>query len=464
MNLKLRFALLFTFFVAVILISSTVTIYILNYNYRESEYFERVKVEGLEFRNTLSHISNPNKAASELLTQILHNSTLYDERIVIADTSGKIIYKIPDTLHFSVSPAILQKIKTEKEYRWYSSNLYQHVGTYLREENQIVIAAGLDEPGFGKIYKLKIILGAVLIGGLLLTAFISFFFVREAFLPLTNLSMQMKSTTLQNLTRRIAVKETKDEINEIASNFNAMLERLDRAYGFQKSFVYHASHELRTPLATMLSQTESALGKEMKEPEYKKLLHSLKEEQQELIELTNSLLLISQYEEMAFAQEWPELRIDEIIYATVSHAKRTFPDLKVTIGFNPLPENDNDLTIQGNESLLKSAFFNLLKNAYLYSTDQKVKINIKPNGKNILIQMENGGPQPNPEELEKIMVPFYRGNNALKSKGFGLGLSIIHRIITIHKGRISYTALSGSINRFTVTLFNLVPGSENTGA
>ena len=452
MNLKLRFALLFTLCVAAILISSSVAIYLLNYHYREVDYYERVKAEAMEFHNTLSDLPDPSSLSSDTLVRVLHNSTLYDEQIVLADTNRVVLYKLPDSLHVDISLYTLQRIKDEKEYRWYSESKYQNVGVFLPEEGRIIIATGHDKTGLVKLVKLRIILGLVLIVGLLVAAFISFLFVREAFRPLTKLSWQLKNTSLQDLTRRLEVKNTKDEISEIAENFNAMLDRLDKAYGFQKSFVYHASHELRTPLATMLSQTESALGRPMTGTEYEKLLISLKEEQQELIELTNSLLLISQYEEMRFAQEWPSLRIDEILYETVSQAMRALPGLVAEIRFVPLPENDNDLIIQGNESLLKSAFFNLVKNAFLYSSDQKVSISIESNLSDIRVHIENGGPQPGPEEVEKLMVPFYRGQNALKSKGFGLGLSIIHRIITIHKGKISYQALSGSINRFTVIL------------
>ena len=190
----------------------------------------------------------------------------------------------------------------------------------------------------------------------------------------------------------------------------------------------------------------------MAEQDYKELLISLKEEQQELIELTNSLLLISQYEQMGFAQEWPQLRIDEILYETVSNANRMFPGLTVNLAFTTLPENDSDFIIQGNESLLKSAFINLLKNAYLYSIDQKVDVNLESVGNEVRVYIESVGPQLQPDEVEKIMVPFYRGQNALKSKGFGLGLAIIDRIITIHKGKISYAALANNINCFTITL------------
>ncbi|MFT2526190.1 histidine kinase dimerization/phospho-acceptor domain-containing protein, partial [Escherichia coli] len=75
------------------------------------------------------------------------------------------------------------------------------------------------------------------------------------------------------------------------------------AFFFQKNFVQHASHELRTPLAVMLSQTESALHNQHTIEEYKKILESLREDQQQMIELTNSLLLISQYEKLDFQDD-----------------------------------------------------------------------------------------------------------------------------------------------------------------
>ena len=460
MNLRLRFALLFTVVVAVLLVVSSGTIFFLFSNYRQSEFFQRLKTEGLEFNKTITTISNQVDFDSKLLVHLLHNSTIYDQRFVVIDRTGSIIRKIPDSLHFSLNKDLLETILKEKEHFWFSGKNYQSVGLLLNDAGQVLIATGYDKHGFEKISQLRLILLTVLFGGLVVAAFVSFLFVEEAFKPLTKLSTQMKKTDFQNLGQRIEVNDTKSEINDIARNFNGMLERLDKAFDFQKSFVYHASHELRTPLATMLSETESALGKEMSLSEYKKLLISLKEEQQELIELTNSLLLISQYSE-AGQQQWPVLRLDEILYETVSHTKRVLPDLSISIAFNPMPSNAEDLIIRGNETLLKSAFSNLLKNAYLYSVDQKVNITIEPEGPTILVHVDNKGTQLPGNEKENIMVPFFRGSNALKTKGFGLGLAIVHRFISIHNGTVTYTPINNNINRFSITLEKAIyPASQ----
>jgi signal transduction histidine kinase len=452
MNLKLRFALLFTFFVAVILIISSGTIYFLYYNYREAEFFQRVKNEGLEFHNTVKNKAVLLELDSTLFRRLLRNSTVYDERIVIMDINGKVLHKLPDTLHFAIDHAALEKIKKQDEYVWYDADNYQHVGILLKGTGEILVSAGYDRPGLEKLYNLRIILIAVLTGALLFTAFISFVFVREAFMPLKRLSMQMKQTTFQNLSQRLPIGDSKDEISDIARNFNGMLERLNGAFDFQKSFVYHASHELRTPLATMLSETESALSKKLTVEEYDKVLFSLKEEQQELIELTNSLLLISQSDEMGYTQAWPLVRIDEVLYDAISYSKKMFRELSIDMVFGAMPDNAEDLVVRANESLLKSVFVNLVKNAFMYSIDQKVKITLEAAGDTILIHFDNTGTQLPADEKENIMSPFFRGGNALKTKGYGLGLAIVYRFISLHKGTVTYMPVSNDVNRFTITL------------
>ena len=128
----------------------------------------------------------------------------------------------------------------------------------------------------------------------------------------------MEATSEVDLRKRIPENGAFAEVNMVARNFNAMLERLEKTFEFQRSFVHHASHELRTPLATMLSHTESALANPLTEEEYRAVLGSLKQDEERMIELTNSLLLISQFEQEGFDQSWPVCRIDEILYDKIS--------------------------------------------------------------------------------------------------------------------------------------------------
>ena len=146
-----------------------------------------------------------------------------------------------------------------------------------------------------------------------------------------------------------------------------------------------ASHELRTPLTSMLAQTEAAIDKDLSSRESNAILRSLKEDQQHLIELTNSLLLLSKYEKLPALTELAVIRVDETLYEAIDTIKLLFPDCSILVNFTTLPDNDSFLTVLGNEVLLRSALQNLVKNACFYSDDNHVAINIDANGAGIKI-------------------------------------------------------------------------------
>jgi signal transduction histidine kinase len=286
-----------------------------------------------------------------------------------------------------------------------------------------------------KLTGLRIILTIVFLGGLLLTAFFSFLYVNGALKPLRLLSVQMKYTTEQNLNKRLPDRKPHDELWQISQNFNEMLSRLITAFENQKSFVHLASHELRTPLASMLSQTESALNKKLTEQEYKQVLQLLKDDELKNIELTNSLLLLAQYEKMAEQKEWPALRAEQVIYESMATVQKMIPEASIMFQFSSLPDDEKEILIKGNEGLLKVAIINLIKNAINYSNDKKVQITLVPEKQNMKIKFENTGTVLSSEEANKLIVPFFRGANVQKVKGYGLGLSIVHRILQLHKGQ-----------------------------
>jgi signal transduction histidine kinase len=131
--------------------------------------------------------------------------------------------------------------------------------------------------------------------------------------------------------------------------------------------------------------------------------------------------------------------------------KRIYPGINVSLEFAYLPENDLYLSIQGNDALLRSAFRNLIKNAFQYSDDKNVSIIIEADRDFINIHFVNKGKVLAQSEQERLFIPFFRGENAMRKRGFGLGLSIVKRIILLHKGTVSYTVAADNENRFTVS-------------
>jgi len=254
----------------------------------------------------------------------------------------------------------------------------------------------------------------------------------------------------QDITER---KKTEDALRDIAERKKEE-ERLKKTMKQIADFVRHASHELRTPLATMLLQTETALKKELTAEETKNLLESLKEEQEKLIELTNALLMLSKYDETTVLARQPVLRIDELIYEAMAAAKKNFPDININMVFVNDAYDESQLLLACNETLLLTAFTNLIKNAYLYSDNKTIAVKIEIVSNKLNIHFENTGRIIAEAEREKIFFPMVRGENAVVAKGFGLGLSIVKRIAMLHKGDINYEAVGNNINRFTLTFLN----------
>ena len=452
MGIKFRFAVLLTFFVSLLLIVSFSSIYLLYYNYREDEFYDRVEAEGQEFADIVNNFKDQKVADEVKILKGLHNNTLWDECLEVFDSTGVAINSLPDSFNYKIDQGFLLKIKRDIDQKVkYFIGDKQYVAFYKADTKNFVIASGYDLSGLKRLSNLRYILFAVFFGAILITVFVSLTFVTQLLKPLIKLSNQIQHINESKLTERVEVTEGNDEITQIGKNFNSLLERLNNAFESQKTFVHHASHELRTPLATMFAQTESALKKELSVADYKLLLLSLKEDQQEMIELTNSLLLLSQYEKLKTSKDWPAIRIDEVIYDSISFTKKIFPNAEILFSFENVPEHEGDIMLKGNETLLKSAFGNLIKNGYLYSTDKKITITVNYNFDSIFIHFDNFG-NGITSTFEELITPFFRGENTAIIRGFGLGLSIVDRIMKLHEGLVSYCYIDNKINRFTIQL------------
>jgi signal transduction histidine kinase len=451
MNLKTRLALLYSLSVFIVLVASAVSIYVLNENFRKEEFIKRLVIEASESYQLFTDDDKIEYLDDQL--DFNAQTSLQQEKIFIYDSALHLRYSSPGAKPINISPQIFEAARN-KQHHDFTVNEDEAVILYGRQKNNYyyTIVTARDVFGKRKSENLRVLLFFSILGGLLLSGLLAFFYVRHIMQPLEELKEQIQKINEGNLTERISIRRHNDEVWEIAEKFNEMLERLEQAFEQRKNFVQHASHELRTPLANMLAHTESALNKDLTAEEYKVTLHSLKEDQQDLIDLTNSLLALSRYESVKSLTDFVSVRIDEVLYHTVDFIKQVWPKAAVSIEFETIPDDEQFMCVQGNESLIRSAIQNLVKNAIQYSENFKVMIWIDATEKGVTLKFDNTGKQILPEEQSRLFIPFFRGENSMFKKGYGLGLSIVQRIITLHKGRISYQALDNNTNRFIVFL------------
>ncbi|HVX52744.1 MAG TPA: HAMP domain-containing sensor histidine kinase [Chitinophagaceae bacterium] len=443
---------LHTLLVCTILVIAMSIVYFIYSNTRNDDLSKRLWVQAIQWYKQFD--SGYKLTAEE--TDILNNSpqsAVTELHVVIVNRLGVVVYEEPRLPVYKPSGSDLADIKINGRF-FYRNDDYAYFGIYIPASAMYVIARSNDTYGLTRMEKLRFIMILVGVGALVVLSTFSFIYVMTTTKPLVELSLQMRKISEENLKERFKMGKgniKKNEIMQISANFNNMLDRLDKAFEMQKSFTHHASHELRTPLASMLAQTEMALRKDLTPEEAKEILASLKEDQQELIELTNSLLLLSQYEKISYSSNWPMVRIDELLYDTIGTVKRMFPGIIISLEFLQVPDNEINLSISGNYTLLRSAFRNLIKNAFQYSEDKKVAIAIKAGTEGVDVYFDNKGKTLNIKDKDRLFIPFFRGENAIRKRGFGLGLSIVKRIVQLHQGIIKYEAVADNTNRFIVT-------------
>jgi len=157
MSLKLRFALIFTLFVAIMLAISSFIIHLLYSNYREEEFYQRVKSEGVIFHDFVFRIKDPNEAAMAKMMSGISTNSVFDEKIVVIDGQGQILNKLPYTFRPTFEQSLLDKIRLRGEYRFEIDD-YQSVGVYYKNSGFYTIASGYDLSGYKKLHNLEIIL------------------------------------------------------------------------------------------------------------------------------------------------------------------------------------------------------------------------------------------------------------------------------------------------------------------
>lgn len=454
MNFKIRSAILFTAIVASILLVSYVSIYLSYVSFKEDEFYLRLEQKA---KTTYKFLVEVKEIDYNLLKVIDKNTIneLYNEKVLIFDESFRLIYSSIDDHEVSYSIDLLKQISKEKNIR-YKEKGREVVGLLVSHngKNALVLASATDTYGGKKLTNLRFTLIVSYIIALLLTAAISYVYVRQSFAPIDLLNQQITNINQASLNERVPENDSNDELNKLAQNFNQMLNRLESAFKVQRSFIQHASHELRTPLANLIASCEAALKKEQTPDQYRALIKSLNEEHHNLVEVTNALLLLSKYESSKNQIEFKEIRIDELLFEAIEEAHTQYP--KHLIKFNLYDElTEQNLTINGNDVLLKTALNNIIRNACKYSENHEVEIELNIIQENLVLSVRNVGQTIDDDELDLMLQPFFRGKNAVNQKGYGLGLSIAGRIIELHEGQITYQK-AASLNQFNVQFPNRI--------
>lgn len=452
MKIKTRLTILFTLITAAILLAFASVIYISAKENREKEFYSLLKKEALTKANLFFNA----KVETQTLQDIYKNNRqiLNEVEVAIYDSSFNLLYHdAVDIDYVKETPEMINEIYQKREKQFYQED-WQVIGLRYEFENKnyIITATAIDQYGYNKLDSLLKNSIVVFVISILFIYVAGRFFSKRAFDPVKEMTEKTKVISATNLDLRLNSNGSKDELSELANTFNEMLSRLENSFDAQKNFVSNISHELRTPLAAIITELELSANKEKNAEEYKTAINNALNDAKKLVRLSNSLLDLAKASYDPAEISFKPIRIDEILLDARQQVQKVNSDYKIDIHFENDFENDNQISVNGNEYLLKVAFVNLFENGCKFSNNNQCNVSVFFEKEKMKLCFIDKGIGISEDDLKNIFVPFYRGDNKNIADGNGIGLSLTQKIIHLHKGSISVQSKQHQGTTFTVDL------------
>lgn len=248
----------------------------------------------------------------------------------------------------------------------------------------------------------------------------------------------IKSTnriTINNLeNERLNVEGTQNELKEIASTINSMLDRLELSYETQKQFVSDASHELRTPIAVVQGYINMLDRWGAKDAEIlEESVDAIKNEAKSMQELVEKLLFLSRHDKKTLKLKKKKFDVGKLVEEMLKEGKIMVKDKNIE------PLDINSVILYGDQQTIKEAVRVLFENAVKYTEKgDTIYLGCEREGKNCVITIADTGLGMDEKDMDNVFHRFYRSDHVRNGKvsGHGLGLSIAKLIVLKHAGTI----------------------------
>jgi heavy metal sensor kinase len=290
--------------------------------------------------------------------------------------------------------------------------------------------------------------------GLLLAGTGGYFLARKSLAPVVAMGAQARQIGATNLHDRLPVLNANDELGQLATIFNDLLDRLDQSFERQRRFIADASHELRTPLAILRGEAEVAMSQPGRTAQdYLESLKILHEETSRLIKIVEDLFTLTRADSGQYPLSLQNVYLEEIV-ADCAHSVRTLArekniDLRV--------DASSECPLNADPALLRRMILNLLDNAIKYTAEGgRVEIACRVTPEALEVRVTDTGPGIPQELHSRIFERFFRVDPARsrsgREGGAGLGLSIALWIAQAHNGRLELVRSDAAGSHFAVYL------------
>ncbi len=428
-------------------------IYLLSEQARSRTFFHDLKSEAL----TKAHLYLQNQVDAQTMQSIYLNNRKFINEVEVAvyTTDFRMLY------HDAIQSDIIKEdrnmindILRRKEIEFYIGR-YQGIGMLYSfgGKDYIVTAAAYDGYGYNNLYELQQTLLILFVVGLTLLFLAGYFLARASLKPIRDIVKEAESITAQHIHKRLPVKNEKDELGELSTTFNALLERLEISFNSQKMFVSNVSHEMRTPLAALMAELDLALQKERTGEQYRQAMQNVLQDARRMNKLIDGLLNLAKADYQKEQIKMQEIRLDELLLDVREFILRAHPEYHIDLLFEQEEADDDRLvTVMGNLYLLNIAFSNLIENNCKYSDNKSSFIQISYWDKHTVIRLSDSGIGMSDTDKAHLFTLFYRGTQENVTEGHGIGMALSQKIIHLHQGTISVHSEEGKGTTFVVEL------------
>jgi heavy metal sensor kinase len=293
----------------------------------------------------------------------------------------------------------------------------------------------------------------LLVGGPLLLVIAGvggYFLAARALAPIDKITLAAWQISAEDLSARLNLPKTDDEVGRLAATFDSMLARLDNGFRRERQFTADASHELRTPLSAMQTIVGSTLARRRAPAEYEQAFIDLSQEVKQMRNLTEGLLHLARNDATRQPAGFECVNLSILLKDVVDSLRPLAEDKRLKL-IDRVP--DNDLTLMGDSDGLIRLFVNLIDNAVKYTDQGSITISAKPKDENLLaVTIRDTGVGIPPEHLPHIFDRFYRVDKSRSENSIGLGLAIAQDVACAHGGQIAVESEVGKGTTFIVQL------------
>ncbi len=398
----------------------------------------------IEERDQLPGLANEIDEYSQSLPQ--------DHLLVVFDAAGRPLYSSAKAAILVASRSELIDSTKPQKFRWKHRHFLGVDRTIALKSGPLRAFLAISSEATDRAVNLLALLLALTVPVFVICASVGGYWLsRRALVPVDNITERARVIGVSNLSERLAVPPTNDELQRLTETWNRMLDRIEATVSRISRFTADASHELRTPVAIIRFSAENALRRMRSEAEYRAALQRIQRESENMTRLIEDLLFLARADAQEPLSRHAPVELKALLQGACLDLSPIAAQKRIALT-QKLP--DSPVTVLGDFSALRRMLLILLDNAIKYTPEGgRVSACLEQAGAHAVLRVEDTGIGIPEEAKARLFQRFFRVDPSRnkESGGYGLGLAIAHAIAQQHHASIEVGTKPGGGSIFSVS-------------